>query len=228
MSDNVNGRRAYRATQRSATAAATRRAVLDGAKDLFAERGYTATTVADIAERAAVAVDTLYATVGRKPQILRELVETALSGTGEVVPAQQREYVLAIRAASDVETKIATYAAAVTAIQSRLAPIFLALRDAAVSDAGCSALWREIGERRARNMREFAADLRATGRLRDDLTDDDVADVIWTMNAAEYWDLLVGQRGWRPEQFRDWLADAWSRLLLEPGSGAGSASGSGD
>ena len=218
MSDNVNGRRTYRAPQRAARAAATHRAVLDSAKDLFGERGYAAITVADIAERAGVAVDTLYATVGRKPEILRELVETALSGTGQVVPAQQREYVLAIRAAPDVETKIATYAAAVTAIQSRLAPIFLALRDAAVSDASCAALWREISERRARNMREFAADLRATGRLRDDLTDDDVADIIWTMNAAEYWDLLVGQRGWRPEQFRDWLADAWSRLLLAPGS----------
>jgi len=218
MNDNVNGRRTYRAPQRAARAAAPRRAVLDGAQALFEERGYTATTVADIADRAGVAVDTLYAAVGRKPEILRGLVETALSGTGEVVPAQQREYVLAIRAATDVETKIATYAAAVTAIQSRLAPIFLALRDAAVSDASCAALWREIGERRARNMREFAAELRATGRLRDDLTDDDVADVIWTMNAAEYWDLLVGQRGWRPEQFRDWLTDAWSRLLLAPGS----------
>jgi AcrR family transcriptional regulator len=216
MSDNVNGRRTYRATQRAASAAATRRAVLDAAKDLFAERGYAATTVTDIAGRAGVAVDTLYATVGRKPAILRELVETALSGTGEVVPAQQRDYVLAIRAAPDVETKLATYAAAITAIHARLAPIFLALRDAAVTDAGCAALWREISERRARNMREFAADLRATGRLRSDLTDDDVADIIWSMNAAEYWDLLVGRRGWRPERFRDWLVDAWARLLLEP------------
>jgi AcrR family transcriptional regulator len=218
MSDNVNARRAYRAPQRTARAAATRRAVLDGARVLFVERGYAATTVADIAERAGVAVDTLYATVGRKPEILRELVETAISGTGEVVPAEQREYVLAIQAAPDVETKVVLYAAAVTAIQSRFAPIFLALRDAAVADTSCAALWHEIAERRARNMRRFAAELRATGRLRDDLTDDDVADVIWTMNAAEYWDLLVGQRGWSPERFRDWLADAWTRLLLAPGS----------
>ena len=218
MSDNVNGRRTYRAPQRTARAAATRRAVLDGARLLFVERGYAATTVADIAERAGVAVDTLYATVGRKPEILRELVETAISGTGEVVPAEQREYVLAMQAAPDVETKIVIYAAAVTAIQSRLAPIFLALRDAAVADDTCAALWREISERRARNMRQFAAELRATGRLRDDLTDDDVADIIWSMNAAEYWDLLVGQRGWSPERFRDWLADAWTRLLLTPGS----------
>jgi hypothetical protein len=43
-----------------------------------------------------------------------------------------------------------------------------------------------------------------------------VADVIWSMNAAEYWLLLVGQRGWTPERFGDWLVDAWKRLLLYP------------
>jgi hypothetical protein len=64
-------------------------------------------------------------------------------------------------------------------------------------------------------MRDFAADLRATGELRPDLTDDDVADVVWSMNAVEYWVLLVHERGWTPDRFRRWLADAWIRLLLD-------------
>jgi len=34
-------------------------------------------------------------------------------------------------------------------------------------------------------MRRFAADLRATDSLRPDLTDDEVADIIRTMNSAE-------------------------------------------
>jgi hypothetical protein len=59
----------------------------------------------------------------------------------------------------------------------------------------------------------FAADLRATGEIRADLTDRDVADVIWSMNAAEYFDLLT-QRGWRPERIGNWIAEAWTRLLL--------------
>ena len=33
-------------------------------------------------------------------------------------------------------------------------------------------------------------------------------------DAAEYWDLLVRERGWAPDQLRDWLTDAWTRLLL--------------
>jgi hypothetical protein len=65
-------------------------------------------------------------------------------------------------------------------------------------------------------MRQFAAELRHTGQLRDDLSNEEVADVIWSMNAAESWLLLVGQRGWTPERFGDWLIDAWKRLLLSP------------
>lgn len=71
-----------------------------------------------------------------------------------------------------------------------------------------------VRRRRARTMLEFAADLRATGRVRADLTDQQVADVVWSTNAAEYWDLLVRQREWSPDEFAGWLADAWGRLLL--------------
>ena len=65
----------------------------------------------------------------------------------------------------------------------------------------------------------FAADLRSTGELRGDLTDAQVADIIWSMNSAEYWILLVRERSWTPPQFAAWLADAWTRLLLTPAGG---------
>jgi AcrR family transcriptional regulator len=59
--------------------------------------GYAVTTVADIARRARVAVDTVYAAVGRKPALLREVLETAISGSDEAVPAEQRDYVARVR-----------------------------------------------------------------------------------------------------------------------------------
>ncbi len=218
MSENVKrqpaGRRGYNSPRRVEQAAATRRAVLSSARDLFITRGYVPTTIADIARRARVSPDTVYATVGRKPVVLRELVETAISGTGQAVPARHRDYVTRIGAAGTAREKITIYARAITEIQQRMAPVFLALRDAASTDADCAALWTEIGQRRAANMLLFAADLRGTGELREDLTDQQVADVVWSMNAAEYWVLLVHERSWTAEQFADWLADAWIRLLL--------------
>ena len=70
--------------------------------------------------------------------------------------------------------------------------------------------------RRAANMRLFAADLRATGELRPDLTDEEVADIVWATNSADYYALLVDGRGWSPERYGRHLADAWRRMLLEP------------
>ena len=213
MSEHVKPTRPYRAPRRAERAALTRRAILAAARDQFVSRGYTPTTVAEIAERAGVAVDTIYATVGRKPALMRELVEAAISGTDHPVPAEERDYVQRTMAAATAREKFAAYAQGIVAIHRRLAPIFLSLRDAAANDADCAALWTQISERRAANMLRFAADLRSTGELRTDLSDSDVADVIWTMNAAEYFDLLA-QRGWSPQRIGDWLADAWTRLLL--------------
>ncbi len=219
--DGKGPKRGYHSPRRIEQAAATREAILGAARELFVGNGYVATTIAAIAARAGVSVDTIYATAGRKPALLRELVETAISGTGQAVPAEQRDYVLKVRAAPTARAKITVYAHAIAAIQERLAPVFVVLRTAAATDSECASLWTEIAQRRAANMRMFAADLRGTGELRDDLSDDQVADVIWSMNSAEYWVLLIQERGWRPAQFADWLADAWPRLLLKTSPAAG-------
>ncbi len=214
MEDDVNPRRRYHAPRRRAQAKQTRADVLAAAHELFTTRGYVATTVGDIAAGAGVAVDTVYAAVGRKPALLRELLEAAISGTDHAVPAEQRDYVRAIRAATTAREKITRYAAAVGAIGPRTAPINAALRDAATNDADCAALWQEVSERRAANMLLFAADLRGVGGLRTDLSDREVADIVWSMSAPEYYLLLVEGRGWSPQHFADHLADAWCRLLL--------------
>jgi AcrR family transcriptional regulator len=208
--------RRYNSPRRAEQAALTRRAVLEAARGLFVADGYAATTVAGVARRARVAVDTVYATVGRKPDLLREVLETAISGTDVAVPAQQRDYVRAARAAARARDKIELYVEGLVAVQQRLAPVFLAVRDAGAADPAAAALWTAISERRAANMRRFAADLRATGELRADLSDDEVADVIWSTNGPEYWVLLVRDRGWSPRRFGELLVDSWTRLLLAP------------
>ena len=53
----------------------TRRDILQTARRLFAERGYAATSVNDIAEEASVAVQTIYARLGSKRGIVMALLE---------------------------------------------------------------------------------------------------------------------------------------------------------
>ena len=187
---------------------------MTAARQLFAEQGYAAATIAQIAAAAGVAVDTVYASVGSKPVLMRLLMETAISGTDQAVPAEQRDYVQQIRAATNAQDKIRIYAAAVTEVNTRMAPLHLVLRGAAASAPELAQIRDEISARRAANMRLFAQDLAATGQLRPGLDPDEVADIVWSMNSAEYFTLLVRERSWDPDRFATWLADSWCRLFL--------------
>ena len=106
-----------------------------------------------IARAADVALDTVYAAVGTKAQLFRLLVESALSGQDTEVPAQERDYVCAIRAEPDAARTLQIYASALAELQPRLAPLFHVLQAAAPLDADLKALWEEISRRRAANMR---------------------------------------------------------------------------
>jgi AcrR family transcriptional regulator len=205
-------KRRYDATKRRVAAARTRQAILDAALELFTLRGYTATSMAAVAARADVALDTIYASVGRKPELARLLIETAISGSTQAVPADERDYVQAIQAAPDAEAKIEIYASAMRMIAGRLAPVLGMIQQAAGAEPELTSLWREISDRRAANMRRFAADLAAVGALRVDLGE--AADIIWATNAPELYQLLVGQRGWSPDRYERFLVDTWRRLLL--------------
>jgi AcrR family transcriptional regulator len=205
--------RTYRSERRQAQADATRRAVLLAARDLFVGHGYPGTAVSEVARRAGVSVDTVYASVGRKPQLLLAVHDMVLAGTDEPVPAEQRDYVRAVRAAVGARAKIEVYAAALGRLLPRTVPLSDALRVAATTDDACRAVWQELTERRATNMRLFARDLRETSELRADLTDDEVADLVWSMNGPEYY-LLVTSRGASPERYAALVADVWTRTLL--------------
>ncbi len=212
VTDDVKTR-AYTSRVRKERAERTRQAVLAAADALFRARGYAATSVGDIAARAEVSVDTVYTSVGRKPQLLLAVIDVSLAGGKGPVPAEERAYVQAIRAARTAEAKVEAYAEGLGQAMPVTAPLLTALHEGAVSDADCDRLRRHIDARRATNMRLLAEDLRATGRLRADLDDDTVADIVWATNSVEYYSLLRA-RGWSAGAYAEHLRDLWTRLLL--------------
>jgi AcrR family transcriptional regulator len=208
-------KRSYDASRRRAAAAETRRAVLRSARDLFLARGYDATSVARIARGAGVSVDTVYTSVGRKPELLLAVLDMVLASGDEPVPAEERDYVRDIRAAPSAREKIGVYARALATLLPPTVPLLQALRTAGATDDACRDMFTTISERRATNMLLLAADLRATGELRDDLTDRQVADLIWSMNSPDYFE-LVTSRGAGPQEYAALVADVWTRTLLAP------------
>lgn len=220
-------RRRYDASGRRAAAASTKARILAAARSSFVARGYLGTKMEDVAAEAEVALDTVYAAVGTKTKLFRLLVETAISGTDRPVPAEQRAYVQALKDEPDPARKLAIYASAMAQIQARLAPLLVVLRSAASAHEDLAALWREVSDRRARNMRKLVADVAEAGPLRAGRDVDEAADVVWAMASPDVYLLLVGERAWPVERYTRWLTDELGRYLLLDDAGEGATIGDG-
>src|SRR5215207_8166992 len=82
-------RRRYDMANRARQAAETRRRVVDAAARLFLRHGYAATSINSIAAEAGVAVQTVYASMRTKREILETVIQLAVRGEeGEVSLAE--------------------------------------------------------------------------------------------------------------------------------------------
>ena len=210
MTEHVKPR-GYHAPRRQEQARRTRRAILDAATRLFAERGYAATTMAAVADRAGVALDTVYAAVGPKPVLSRLLVDTAISGTDAPVPALERDYVRAIRAEPDAARKLTLYAQAIGRIQQRW-PARSRSCSRPRPGRRVAACGGGIADRRA----PTCACRRRAGRHRrpPHRAVGGGGPTCLVVNSPS--STCAGrQRGW-DRTLPAWLADAWQRLLLGP------------
>ena len=213
-SSAVNTRRRYDSSGRRERARQARDQIIGIAEGLFLSRGYTATTVAAIAAQARVSVETIYKGFGGKPGLVRAIVEAGLAGPGPV-PAEQRSD--QIRDTEPDPRQILTaWGAFLTEIAPRTAPILLLARDAAASDPELAALLDQISAARLERMTVNARGLSEAAHLLPGLTLAQAADILWTYSSPELYDLLVLRRGWSPERYGRFAAQAMIAALLTP------------
>jgi AcrR family transcriptional regulator len=205
-------KRRYNVERRQEAAGQTRQRIIEAAATLFVANGYVATTMAAIAEEAGVALDTVYAAAGTKPQLLRLLVEATIAAANH--PEGGDDDAAAIAAEPNVAGKLAVYAAAIRRIQEHLAPLYRVLRSAAPLHPELGALWTAFSQRRAGTMPLLVEHLVRSGGLGAARDPAATADTLWMLTSAEVYDLLVGQRGWSPERYEHWLADSACRFVL--------------
>ena len=213
-SSAVNTRRRYDSSGRREQARQTREQIAGIARDLFLSRGYAATTVAAIAAQARVSVETIYKGFGGKPGLVRAIIEQGLAGPGPV-PAEQRSD--QIRDTEPDPRQILTaWGAFLTEIAPATAPILLMARDAAGADAELAALLQDISAARLERMTVNARALDQAGHLRPGLSVAHAADILWTYSSPELYELLVLRRGWSPERYGHFAAQAMTAALLTP------------
>lgn len=211
---NVKPQRRYDSSLRKEQARQTRTRMLDAAERLFAERGYASSTIETIASNAGVAVDTVYASFGSKRGLLSALMDVRVGGDDQPVELLDRAGPQAVRREPNQKRQIAHFAQDVSAIIERARPVDDIVRGAAAVDAEIAAYRSRLQETRFGNMRRFVSWLAANGPLREGISEDDAAAIVWSLTSPEMHRLLRVERGWTPERFATWLAQTLTRTLL--------------
>lgn len=202
-------KRLYSSAKRQAQARETRRSILDAALKLFVASGYAATSVQSIAERAGVAVQTVYAVFGTKRELLRQLIESTISGDDEPLPLLERPDAQSIAAEPDARRRAELDAAMSRAITDRVAPIIRVAEEAAASDPELATIMEAVKAARRHEMIAAAALLAGPDGLRVD--HDEAAATLYVLYSPHVAGMLTGDYGWSPERYESWLA----RMILQ-------------
>jgi AcrR family transcriptional regulator len=201
--------RTYRSPRRALQAQQTRVAVLAACRALFAERGWAATGVRDIASAAEVSVETVYATLGGKVALLTAALDGAVAGDDEPIPLSDRPVFHAM-GDGDFGTRVASAAALITDIHVRTIGLQRALREGAGGEPALAELLTTQEEnRRASTGQGMALVLRRP-------IDDRERDLFWAQTCPEVFDALVNRSGWNAEQYAAWVASLIEELKGEP------------
>jgi AcrR family transcriptional regulator len=213
-------KRSYSSDLRAEQARRTRRQIVDAAGALFAEHGFSATTVDAIAERAGVSRKTVFTAVGGKVQLLKLAYDYAMAGDDEPVPMIEREGLQAVINEPDVYRQVELYARFVAEANRRVSRLYLALRGAAEVDAEAAELYERWERDRHQAMVDGPVpDFIRKGALRPDLDPAEAADILAILVEPSIYDRLVHQCGWSTERFVAWLHETILSQLLVPRPG---------
>ncbi|MEO6956472.1 MAG: helix-turn-helix domain-containing protein [Antricoccus sp.] len=206
--------RQYRSPLREEQANQTRRKIVQTATVLFAENGYSSTSIEAIAQAAGVSRKTVFDSVGSKVQLVKLAYDVAIVGDDEAIPLGDRPQIARLRLEPDAAVMLAGYAALVTTISHRIAGVWRALEDAAASDPKARELHELLVQQRRTAMSEPAKRLVALDALQTGISEREAADLLWLFNDPSLYDKLVRQRGWSDTRFQDWLtAELLANLL---------------
>jgi AcrR family transcriptional regulator len=191
-----------------------RRAVVDAARTLFVERGYAASTIEAISEHSDVPAATVYRLFSSKLGILKALLDTSIAGDDQPLAVHERHDVALLFNEADPYKVLAGFAGVTTAINQRTNDAYRVLVSAAGSDPAAAELLGAIRQQRDEGQGRIARSLSRARALKPGLRQRDAVDVIHALMSPEVYGLLVEDRGWRPERYREWLVTTLTQQLL--------------
>jgi len=205
--------RPYRSTLREEQAAATRARILTSAAENFAARGYTATSLADIAKGAGVSVESVKLS-GPKRDLLLAAFELAFAGSEGRESIAESEAVRGITEIADDTEFLTALVGFVADANERTSGLWASFLSAATSEPVVAASLGDLLERRRRDFRAAVATLDARGMIVSTRPHDELADTLSFLLSPESYEQLVAQSGWPKERYVAWLVEAARRMVL--------------
>ena len=189
--------------------AATQWRIVKAAFGLFCERGYAGTTMAQIAEAAGVAVQTVYFTFHTKAAVLSRAYDFTVTGEGEPQLPWDQPWYREMIAAADVADALRHLVSGVGEITRRLTPLYVVASGSAAGDPELAAVVDRHERWRVEGYRDMLEVLRAKAPLRADLDRQRANDLLLLYAGMDVYHSLVEVRGW---SHHEWVT--WTRSTL--------------
>jgi AcrR family transcriptional regulator len=207
--------------KRAEKARQTRRRILDAAGELFVEQGYGATSLQEVADRAGVAVQTIYFVFGNKRALLKELFDLTIAGDDEPVATMDRPWFREAMAAATADAHLRAHIGGTREILERVAAITGVWATALATDPEIATMWGQGEDPRLVVHATAARALMAKPGAREDVTAEHAADLLFGLLSPELYLVLVRDRGWSPETWEQWAGQTLHAQLCVSGGGSG-------
>jgi AcrR family transcriptional regulator len=197
--------------RRQEYAEATRQAIIDAARQLFAERGYFATRVEDIALAARVAPATVYAGFKNKFGLIQAMVDAwstapAISATDEDILALEDPVVIIRRVSAGARGMRVEYG-----------DMMRTLVATAPNDEAVAAIMREANVVYRDALTRIAERIADVGTLRAGVDVKKATDILWLYFGYAGLFVMHDDNGWTWDEAEEWLASQAAHALLADG-----------
>jgi AcrR family transcriptional regulator len=184
-------------------ARATRLRITKAAYALFCERGYTGTTMADVADAAGVAVQTVYFVFHTKGELLSRTYDFAVLGEDEPLPPEMQPWYAQMTADADVTDALRHAVSGIGTILARAMPLDAVVRAAAASDPDAARIRARHEGWRADGYRAMLDVLMTKSALREGVSPERATQLL-LMYVGEVYRILVHDFGWSHDDWIDW------------------------
>lgn len=195
-------------------ARATRRKIVDAARAEFEANGYHGTTMNAVAQRAGVAVQTVYFVFHTKAELLGATIDTAVLGEEEPKPPTEADWWAAAAAEPNAPAALRLFIAGTGPILARASGMAEVARTAAQTDPDARKTHEFHDRLRLEGYRQIVATVAQKGPLRRGLDVEAATDILLTLLGPATYLALTQERGWSHERVLTWLGDTLPDILL--------------